>query len=99
MKPQKKIQFGKPPMPQEMHVPTATKTERQEITVTMTFCSLNSVSFQVGVCVSTCGDGIAAMIKELSEGRAAVGPAGLFPINSIKRLIDEEAQRIQDEGP
>lgn len=30
MKPQKNIQFVKPPIPHEMHVPTATKTERED---------------------------------------------------------------------
>ena len=47
----------------------------------------------------TCGDGIAAVVKELPQSRAAVGPPGLLPIDGVQRLVDEQAQRTQDEGP
>lgn len=39
------------------------------------------------------------MVKELPQRRAAVCPPGLLPIDGIQRLIDEQAQRTQDEGP
>lgn len=48
---------------------------------------------------STCGDGVAAVVKELPQSRAAVGPPGLLPINGVKRLVDEQAQGAHDEGP
>lgn len=39
------------------------------------------------------------MVEELPERRAAVGPAGLFPVDGVQTLVDEEAEGAEDEGP
>lgn len=48
---------------------------------------------------STCGDGVAAVVEELSQRRAAVRPPGLLPINGVQRLVDEQAHGTHDEDP
>lgn len=47
----------------------------------------------------TCGEGIAAVVKDLPQRRGAVGSPGLLPVDGIQRLVEEEAQRTQHEGP
>ena len=39
------------------------------------------------------------MVKELPEGRAAVGAPGLLPVDGVQGLVDEQPQGAQDEGP
>lgn len=48
---------------------------------------------------STCGEGIAAVVKDLPQGRGAVSSPGLLPIDGIKRLVKEEAECTQHKGP
>lgn len=48
---------------------------------------------------STRGDGVAAVVEELSQRRAAVRPPGLLPINGVQRLVDEQAHSTHDEDP
>lgn len=45
----------------------------------------------VGQTDYTCGDGVAAMVEELPESRAAIGPSGLLAVNGIQWLVDEKA--------
>ena len=66
------------------------------------WCSELPVGEGCGVVVAgriTCGDGIAAMVKELPESRAAVSSPCLLPINGVQRLVDEQTQRTEEECP
>lgn len=47
----------------------------------------------------TCGDGITAVVEKLPQRWAAVRPPGLFSINGVQRLVDEQAQGTHDESP
>lgn len=47
----------------------------------------------------TCGESVAAVVKDLPQRGGAVGSPGLLPIDGIERLVEEEAEGAQHEGP
>lgn len=43
-------------------------------------------------------EGVAAVIEQLAQGRAALGAPGLLPVDGIQGLVDENARRREVEG-
>lgn len=49
----------------------------------------------------TGGQGVAAVVEQLAQRRAAVGAAGLLPVNGVQRLVDKKthgAHQVRPEG-
>jgi hypothetical protein len=45
------------------------------------------------------GEAIAAMVEQLTQWRAALGPSGLLAVNGIQSLIQEDTHSSEIEGP
>lgn len=49
----------------------------------------------------TGGEGVAAVVKQFPQWRAAIGAPGLLPVDGVQRLVDEEAhgaEQVRPEG-
>lgn len=49
----------------------------------------------------TGGEGVATVVKQLPQWRAAVGAPSLLPVDGVQRLVDEEAdgaEQVRPEG-
>lgn len=47
----------------------------------------------------TSGQGVAAVVKQLAQRRAAVGAPSLLPVDGVQRLVDEEAHSAKQVRP
>lgn len=47
----------------------------------------------------TGGEGVAAVVKQLAQGRAAIGASSLLPIDSIQWLVDKQTHSTQQVCP
>lgn len=47
----------------------------------------------------TGGEGVAAVVKQLPQWRAAVGAPGLLPVDGVQRLVDEQTHGAEQVRP